>query len=141
MSIWIDVKYLNLVSSKLSFFKKKGDNLWNFRCPVCGDSEKKKSKARGYVYKKGNDLYYRCHNCTFGTTLSKFIERIDPHIHKEYVKERFLAGEKGTHNYKKPVLFSPPKFSFSGKRARSFHLSNICALWGLWTIQSSYRGS
>ena len=111
MSIWIDVKYLNLVSSKLSFFKKKGDNLWNFRCPVCGDSEKKKSKARGYVYKKGNDLYYRCHNCTFGTTLSKFIERIDPHIHKEYVKERFLAGEKGTHNYKKPVLFSPPKFS------------------------------
>ena len=57
MSIWIDVKYLNLVSSKLSFFKKKGDNLWNFRCPVCGDSEKKKSKARGYVYKKGNDLF------------------------------------------------------------------------------------
>jgi hypothetical protein len=110
MSLYIDVKYLNLTSSNLPNFKKKGESLWNFRCPFCGDSEKKKSKARGYIYKKGNDLYYRCHNCTFGTTFSKFIEKIDPRLHKEYIKERFLNGETGKHNYKKPVLFFPPKF-------------------------------
>ena len=41
---------------------------------------------------------------------SKFVEKIDPRLHKEYIKERFLNGETGKHNYKKPVLFSPPKF-------------------------------
>jgi hypothetical protein len=111
MSLYIDVKYLNLISSNLPLFKKKGEALWNFRCPSCGDSEKKKSKARGYVYKKGNDLYYRCHNCQYGTTFSKFVASIDPSLHKEYIKERFLNGETGHHNYKKPILFSEPKFT------------------------------
>lgn len=110
VSLYIDVKYLNLSSSNLSLFKKKGEALWNFRCPFCGDSEKKKSKARGYIYKKANDLYYRCHNCGYGTTFSKFLEKIDPVLKREYVKERFLNGETGKHNYKKPVLFAPPKF-------------------------------
>ena len=49
---YIDVKYLNLISSMLLLFKKKGDNLWNFRCPYCGDSQKSRTKARGYVFRK-----------------------------------------------------------------------------------------
>ena len=49
---YIDVKYLNLISPMLPLFKKKGDNLWNFRCPYCGDSQKSRTKARGYVFRK-----------------------------------------------------------------------------------------
>ena len=44
----IDVKYINLISSRLSKFKRVKPNLYNFRCPICGDSQKNKNKTRGY---------------------------------------------------------------------------------------------
>ena len=48
MSSYIDIKYLNLISPQLQQFKKKGEALWNFRCPYCGDSKKSKIKASPY---------------------------------------------------------------------------------------------
>ena len=110
MALHIDVKYLNLISSKLEFFKRKNDSLWNFRCPMCGDSQRKKTKARGYVYRKNNDLFYRCHNCNHGTTFSKFLLSMDETLYKEYVRERYLEGDTGHHNYQKPILFKAPVF-------------------------------
>ena len=50
MSTWIDHKYINLLSPQLERFARKSDKLYNFRCPFCGDSQKNKWKARGYVY-------------------------------------------------------------------------------------------
>ena len=44
----IDSKYIGLVSSRLEKFKRVKPNLYNFRCPICGDSQKHKNKARGY---------------------------------------------------------------------------------------------
>ena len=69
MDAYIDIKYLSLISPQLQQFKKKSDFLWNFRCPYCGDSQKSRTKARGFVYRKKNDLFYKCHNCGVGTTL------------------------------------------------------------------------
>ena len=43
--LWIDQKYLNLLSPKLERFKRKSDNLYNCRCPICGDSKKNKFKG------------------------------------------------------------------------------------------------
>jgi len=63
---------LNLVSPKLSNFKQKTSDLYNFSCPFCGDSIKKKTKARGYIYKKGNGYFYMCHNCSHSTTFYKY---------------------------------------------------------------------
>ena len=68
---YIDVKYLNLISPMLPLFKKKGDNLWNFRCPYCGDSQKSRTKARGFVFRRKADLFYKCHNCSVGATLAR----------------------------------------------------------------------
>ena len=45
MSSYIDLKFINEISSRLGQFKKKGDYLFNFRCPHCGDSKKSKTKA------------------------------------------------------------------------------------------------
>ena len=50
--MYIEQKYLNLVSAQLSRFKKTNDFLWNFRCPYCGDSQKSTTKARGFVFRK-----------------------------------------------------------------------------------------
>lgn len=91
MSNYIDVKYLNLLSSQLGQFKRKNDNLWNFRCPFCGDSQKDKTKARGYVFQKEADLIYKCHNCGHGSSLSNLVKHVNPELHKQYSLERFGA--------------------------------------------------
>jgi transcription elongation factor Elf1 len=89
MSDYIDAKYLNLLSSQLEQFKRKNDNLWNFRCPFCGDSEKDKTKARGYVFQKDADLIFKCHNCGHGTNLPKLVKHVNPEMYKEYSLEKF----------------------------------------------------
>ena len=61
--MYIEQKYLLLASSRLQQFKRKGDYLWNFRCPYCGDSQTNLTKARGYVFRKESNLIYKCHNC------------------------------------------------------------------------------
>ena len=77
----------------LEKFKRKSDNLFNFRCPHCGDSKKSSSKARGFVYRKKNDMFFKCHNCGVGQTLGNLIKFLDPTMHKEYVFERFKDGK------------------------------------------------
>jgi hypothetical protein len=91
MSNYIDVKYLNLLSSQLGQFKRKNDNLWNFRCPYCGDSQKDKTKARGYVFQKEGDLIYKCHNCGTGSSLPNLVKHVNPEMYKEYSLEKFGA--------------------------------------------------
>jgi len=116
MSSYIDRKYINLVSTHLDKFAWKKDNLANCRCPICGDSQRNKTKARGYFYQKGNDFFYKCHNCGAGYSLFRFLEAVSPTLHKEYSLERWKNGENGRSNYIKPKeedmfgIFAKPKF-------------------------------
>ena len=109
MQSYIDVKYVNIISPLLQQFKKKGDFLWNFRCPYCGDSQKSRTKARGFVYSKKNDLFYKCHNCGVGTTLGKLIEHLDSKSYKDYIMERYKSGVK-TVNKEPEFKFDEPVF-------------------------------
>ena len=102
MSVYIDRKYLLLVSSRLERFTQKKEDLFNFRCPFCGDSQKNKTKCRGYVYRKKNDYFYMCHNCGISTTFYNFLKQVDPALLKEYQLERYKNGETGNNNYPKP---------------------------------------
>jgi len=111
MSIATDTKFLNFLSSRLDRFKRIRDNLWNFRCPLCGDSSRNKRKARGYVYQKKTDLFYKCHNCGSGLSIGNLIKELDPNLHKQYVMERYKAGETGKRKTKEPDFkFESPKF-------------------------------
>ena len=109
MQSYIDVKYVNIISPFLQQFKKKGDFLWNFRCPYCGDSQKSRTKARWFVYRKKNDLFYKCHNCGVGTTLGKLIEHLDSKSYKDYIMERYKSGVK-TVNKEPEFKFDEPVF-------------------------------
>ena len=100
---------MNIISPFLQQFKKKGDFLWNFRCPYCGDSQKSRTKARGFVYRKKNDLFYKCHNCGVGTTLGKLIEHLDSKSYKDYIMERYKSGVK-TVNKEPEFKFDEPVF-------------------------------
>ena len=103
----VDSKFIGLVSSRLQKFKKIKSNLYNFRCPICGDSQKNKSKTRGYLYAVKADVNFRCHNCGASMTLSNFLKAIDPVIHKQYVFERFKDGHTG-----RGTVVEEPKFNF-----------------------------
>jgi len=112
MSLIIDKKYINLVSSSLDMFKWKGETLANCRCPICGDSERNKTRARGYFYSKNNDMFYRCHNCSASTNIYRFLETVSPALCREYSLERWKSGENGHSNYKKPeIKIEAPKFA------------------------------
>ena len=111
--MFIDIKYLNLLSTRLPLFKKKSDTLWNFRCPICGDSEKNKTKARGFVFQTKNSLVYKCHNCGVSLSLGNFIQKIDPVLYKAYRLEKFQqSGRKRQTDTKKieKVVSAKPMF-------------------------------
>lgn len=86
---WLDTKYVMLLSGRMERFKKVGNN-FNFRCPLCGDSQKQRTKARGWVlFKNGKSRYY-CHNCNANLRLSDFIKKLDVSLYYEYIKDLML---------------------------------------------------
>ena len=92
MSVYVDKKYVALLAPKLSLFKQRGEFLWNFRCPVCGDSQKNKIKTRGYIYKRKERFGFMCHNCSTTMSLPKFIKYVDPALYNEYQLESFVQS-------------------------------------------------
>ena len=109
MSSYIDLKFINDLSGRLSQFKKKTDYLFNFRCPHCGDSQKSKTKARAYLYRVKNDMFFKCHNCGQGQNLANFIKFIDPKLYEQYLLERYKKSAPAT---PKPKFdFKPTKFT------------------------------
>jgi len=110
----VDSKYIGLVSSRLLKFKRVKPNLYNFRCPICGDSQKHKNKARGYFYVVKADVNFRCHNCGSSMTFSNFLKKVDPVVHKQYVFERFKKGQTG-----RGTVVEEPKFHFEAPKFNS----------------------
>ena len=92
---FIDVKYINLLSSRLQKFKRVKPHLYNFRCPICGDSQKNKSKARGYLYRIKTNTNFKCHNCGINISFNSFLKLQDPVLHKDYIFEKFKEGHTG----------------------------------------------
>ena len=121
---YIDKKYINLCTSRVEKFKKVRDNLWNFRCPICGDSKKHKNKARGFVYRKKASFFYKCHNCGVGLTFNNFLKHIDRGLYTEYRVEKYKEGETQGNTPipdKSPFKFEAPKFDKSMNK----HLDNL----------------
>jgi hypothetical protein len=87
--LFIDSKYASMLEHKLRNFKYKGNNVWNMSCPICGDSKKKKTKARGFIYESKGSLFFKCHNCACCMPLGAFIEHIDQNLYNEYRMETF----------------------------------------------------
>ena len=122
---YLDTKYIQLVSPRLSLFTKKKADLFNFRCPYCGDSKKRKNKARGYLFKIKNDFVYKCHNCGVGRTFSNFLKDQDTFLHDQYVMEKFKDGRTG-----KGTTVPNPKFNFKAPvfRKNGINLEKISDL-------------
>ena len=104
----IDSKYIGLVSSRLQKFKRVKADLFNFRCPICGDSQKHKNKARGYFYQVKTNTNYKCHNCGASMSFNNFLKQIDSTLHKQYTMEKFKEGFTGRN-----FVVEEPKLEFT----------------------------
>jgi DNA primase len=102
MSVFIDRAFLLRAAPKLHKFTQKKENLYNFRCPLCGDSQKNKVKARGYIYEKKNNYFFMCHNCGASTSFYNFLEKVDTTLLKEYALERYKHDESRNISNTKP---------------------------------------
>ena len=109
---FVDVKYINLISSRFQKFKKVKNDLYNFRCPICGDSQKNRNKARGYLYQVKNNTNFKCHNCGINISFNNFLKQLDSVIYKQYTFEKFKQGHTGKNFVTEdPVFkFEAPKF-------------------------------
>jgi transcription elongation factor Elf1 len=109
---FVDSKYIGLISPRLKKFKQVKNNLYNFRCPYCGDSERNKNKARGYIYQLKNDHNYKCHNCGISKSFTNFLKDLDTSLYDQYLMERYKNGTTGRNsntpephfNFQKPIF-------------------------------------
>ena len=110
--MYTEIKYLNLLSIRLEKFKQKKDYLWNFRCPICGDSQRNKNKARGFVFQMKGKLRYKCHNCGASLTFDKFLEHEDPVLYKQFRLEKFEESGRVKPDMRKVkrIVSTTPKF-------------------------------
>ena len=109
--MYVEIKYLNLLSVRLEKFKRKKEFLWNFRCPICGDSQRNKTKARGFVFQLKGKLLYKCHNCQLSVPFPKLLQDLDPELYKEYRMEKFKDPKKTLDMRKiKRVVSAAPVF-------------------------------
>lgn len=116
-SLWLDEKYVSLLSFRLDRFKRIGKQKFNFRCPLCGDSQKSKTKARGYVYPSDTGLRYKCHNCNRGFKFKTFLKEVDHSLYEQYSLE-WLA-EFG-HSSKPTIKFEHQIEKFDKRRMDKF---------------------
>lgn len=93
---YVDLHYASMLSSRLERFKFASRNpvKINFRCPVCGDSQTSKTKARGWLLERNNTLYYYCHNCGASRGFSYFLKDLDSLLYNDYIAEKFLKEKK-----------------------------------------------
>jgi len=124
MSEWLQRKYILLLSNTLDKFKEK-NGTFNCRCPICGDSQKDKHKARGYFLSKRGEYKFFCHNCGATRTVENFLKEIAPNLAQEYklevLKEKTDFSEQSTALYGDSMPDLPSsKPSFSGLNKKPF---------------------
>lgn len=95
----LDKRFINYLSPRLPRFHWERENVANFRCPLCGDSQRSLTKARGYFYldTKLDEFRFKCHNCgeCDGWTLKNWLGKFDSSLAEEYNMEKFKEVGSG----------------------------------------------
>jgi transcription elongation factor Elf1 len=98
MAEFVDIQFAQMLSGRLENFKIKHTNPYkiNFRCPICGDSQKSRSKSRGWILERDNKFSYYCHNCGASHSFKNFLKMQDPMLYNDYVAQKFVANTTNT---------------------------------------------
>ena len=94
----VDLQHATQLSNRLEQFKIKATNPYriNFRCPICGDSQKSKIKARGWLIEdlKSRLFHFYCHNCGASLSFHNFLKAVDPLVYKDYISAKYIDRAK-----------------------------------------------
>lgn len=108
--LWIEHKYINLLSGRLEGFTRISDRVYRFRCPICGDSQKDKRKKRGHILENSGKVRFYCHNCSASMQFRYFMKEIDPTLYLEYVKEKMVESGQVNETQQFAEKMKPPVF-------------------------------
>lgn len=102
--LYIDQIYIPQLGSKLRNFKRV-KNDYNFSCPICGDSKKSASKARGWFYQGEEGYSFKCYNCNAPISFYGLFKKLDEELFKEYLFEKkksngFVISKRQTETQK-----------------------------------------
>lgn len=114
----MDETFLRSVSSRLERFKQTGSHHFNARCPICGDSQKNRSKARFHVFEhnKNSFLVCKCFNCGYTNSFDNFLKEFEPETHKMYLMEKFKGANNVAAASETKFVQSKPVFDTSPLR-------------------------
>ena len=135
----LDHKYCGILSTRLEQYQIKQTNPYqaNFRCYVCGDSEKKKSKKRGWLLDTDKGGWYYCHNCGHSSHIERFLKEHFPAVYNDYVADKLLekiSGDKLLTSSKKLVEPEKPLDKLTLKRPE--YLKNVSPLQQIRKVSS-----
>lgn len=101
MDEYLQEKYIHRLSGNLELFKKTSNNVYNFRCPLCGDSKTNKTKARGYFFLIKGRYIFKCHNCGVSQRLEYFLKDFFHDLYSDMLYEHVSGKERTNFTIKK----------------------------------------
>lgn len=91
---WLEWKYIGIISNRLQSYRRKSQNLVNFKCPFCEVKDNSVSrKARGYIFSKDDRAAFYCHNCNLSYSFANFLKHFDHQSYFDYNLEK-MKSEK-----------------------------------------------
>lgn len=121
-----EIKFARILGLQLRNFKVKrtAPFLANASCPVCGDSEFNKAKARFYIIERKGSLSTYCHNCSMSMPLWKLLKGRYYALYEQLRMEEFESWGKYKH-----VIASDSEREFIPKRVVSEATNHDDSIW------------
>ena len=98
------------------------DQGYNFRCNVCGDSKKSKSKKRGYILKKRKPWIFFCHNCFYKKPVTVWMKEFFPIHYKDFYREIIRAKEQSKTKPLPKIANPTPRKKFNEREQTRFFI-------------------
>ena len=105
----IDLEYICKITPQLEGCVKKRNDLWNARCPLCGDSKKNKFLKRFYIYSNNGHYSVKCHNCQYSSSFQNFLELYAPVVYQNYLLDKFPKSKTLENRFFRPKEVEKPK--------------------------------
>ncbi len=100
--------FLEIALDQCDSVIKRGTNKYNFRCPVCGDSEKSLKKRRAWLLKNRHNVWiFNCFNCGNGSGAGIWLKLYFPEIFRDYVKCLLQKSKPTKLQVTKKILETP----------------------------------
>lgn len=91
--------YADQVASSLDGSTKRSGKL-NFRCNICGDSEKNLRKKRAWIYEQSGTWMFHCFNCGVSMKFTTWLKQYQPDHYRSYLMDNLNSDDKSGYEVK-----------------------------------------